>query len=219
MSSDVQAALTMLEMEVGRLEAELRQHPTFRKLEAVRGSLKALNSAYGGVMADVLTDADARPAPSVTKAENRTDASAVPVRRVGSVSGVVGDLAEAWFDSTGRRAKSPAIVEFVASQGIRIRGRKPTGVVASILSHDGRFDNAADRHGVGYGLKAWAKQDLPSASNEDARPALDERTASVHSPSVGDQDQHAARDAEVADIKLNNLEETKAAGRDDALAA
>ena len=62
--------------------------------------------------------------------------------------------------SDGKRMSSGEVLRAVVAEGITVNGKKPSAVVASVLSHDARFINGADGRGVGYGLREWSAQNV-----------------------------------------------------------
>ncbi len=132
-----------------RLFAQLAQVPSYKKLLAVQTSKRALRAAYGQEMSD---------APEIKKSEHvqRGNGSTSPKNpRVDSISYKVRVAAQKFFQTTGTRAGSGAVLRYVTEQGIAITNKKPQNQVASILSHDELFDNRGDERGVGYGLREW----------------------------------------------------------------
>ena len=215
-----------MKAEEDRLEAELSRLPTYRRLKALRSAMRALADAYAVAHTDEppprreTSASDSAPPPTFAS-EDQGGKASVTVRRPGSMASIVGDAAEAWFRSTGRRAKSMAIVQALAAQGIPIRGQKPSGVVASILSNDERFDNAFDRRGLGYGLKDWAAHDAAAEAGDGIQPPSGEQpeTASASIVTPDDDGEHADAELGAEVTSEAGLDEMRAASRDSALAA
>lgn len=138
--------LAPLQAEASRLEGELQRLPIYRRLEAVRASIRALTDAY----ADPQTYEGANSAGGEKEAGQRQE-------RSGSLTGKVWRTAEAAMRTTNRRVKSSDVLQMLNDAGVELRGTKPQAVVASILSHHDKFDNKFDSHGAGYGLKEWSE--------------------------------------------------------------
>jgi len=147
--------LDQMKVRLDALQRELEQNPTYQMYEALRVSYNELSELW-----ENLERKAARAQPE--RAASRTAEPGSRSRREGSKSAAVGNLVAEWFASTGRRAQSTAIVEEVAQRGVRITGAKPSAVMAAILSNDGRFDNARDDRGLGYGLKSWSSESAHS---------------------------------------------------------
>lgn len=147
-----------LQAEEARLEAELKLSPLYRQLEAVRESLHQLMSAYA---ADATQQVGTLPVTLRVPAPvgGASEVGQPVVRgqlRPDSMSSIVSQVAYDHFRETGKRAKSSQILMFLETRGIKIRNKKPTAQIASILSHNALFDNAGDGHGSGYGLREWS---------------------------------------------------------------
>ena len=128
------------------LIAELRQHPAFRKLEAVRALIATYLSANQAVQI--------APAPVASVPTTR------PVERSGSASSILARATEAYLSKRGRRAQVTEILPALQGEGHVIGGKTPAGTLSSILSHNPAFDNV---RGKGYGLVAWSGGDGPTA--------------------------------------------------------
>lgn len=154
--------LQLAQAEESALLAELRKHPAFAKLEAVR----ALLAAY---------DAANKPTPNVFAARP-PGPSARPTERPGTLGARVVQQAEAYLDRMGRRAPASEILEAIMAAGITIGGEKPINGLSSTLSHHSAFDNVRGR---GYGLSAWNGEEpaLRRLLQSDAAPP--EKVASV----------------------------------------
>jgi hypothetical protein len=145
-TDNIIAALTE---EEAKLQAELNANATFRRLEAVRSALQTLKEAY-------TSTASSQPHrvfishPSVERG-----------RQPNSITSQILRVAESALRESGQRMSSGQILRAAEQAGVTVNGKKPSAVVASVLSHDGRFVNRADRRGSGYGLREW------SAQNED----------------------------------------------------
>jgi len=139
-----------LRAEEAQLEAALQQSPVFRRLEAVRESLRNLLRVYEGFEGmpeqPPATELPLRPA-------------ATRGARQGSTSGIVTEVAIDVLKSTGRRITSGQLLAILRQRGIKIENNKPQAQVASILSHNHLFDNQGDSHGSGYGLREWTEQE------------------------------------------------------------
>jgi hypothetical protein len=137
--------LSPLFAERSRLETELRQVPVFRQLEAVNSAIAAIKSAYE----------ESEP-PALIAQPSEMHASR---RQPGSTTSRVVQVAVETMQSTNRRYKSSEVLELARKAGVEVSGTKPHSVVASILSHDDRFDNRYDHRGNGYGLREWVVTD------------------------------------------------------------
>ena len=148
----------VLDETEAQLEAELRQLPLFRQIEAVREAKRQLASVFGGAFAPahksqavLATQTDAAKLPA-----EREVPLARPVR-AGSTASIVSGAALELFQTTGRRASSKLIMEILQRRGVRLHPTKPQGQIASILSHHPMFNNTGDNHGQGYGLVQWTE--------------------------------------------------------------
>jgi hypothetical protein len=153
------ALLAMLGAEEARLEAELRLHPTYRRLEAVRASKRMLTEANAG-------PTSAKSFNTYITDDHEAAALSIPQRRTrqGSMSSKAIALAHTLFAETGRRYQSQALLRALVERGLEApTGAKPQAALASIMSHHPEFDNTNDAHGTGYGLKIWSDP-APSAS-------------------------------------------------------
>jgi hypothetical protein len=152
--------------EETRLEAELKLNPVFRRLEAVRASIRGLREAYESVAA---------PTSYSNGAASTVSASRPPTSRTRgpeSITRRVVEIAASAMRSSDKRLTSGQVYDMAIEQGVVISGVKPPSVVASILSHEKTFDNRGDRHGSGYGLREWsAPQDSHDHSKTDEAPA------------------------------------------------
>jgi len=165
-ASDTSSVFQALEDEDARLSVELErdsqyqrtiailnQIPAYRQRVAVRDSIQSLRIAYAYQSAAIVRTVS--PTEIVrTKAVILHKGS-----RENSISNLVSTAMEKQFRETGKRAGSAAALSHVTQLGIRISNKKPQNQVASILSHDPRFDNKSDAHGVGYGLAEWSAPD------------------------------------------------------------
>lgn len=139
--------------EYQRTMAALYQIPTYRRRMAVRDSIHSLRIAYGHQ--DITTG-------NIISSEGITRSTAVFSRkgsRENSITNRVSTAMEKQFRETGKRVGSAAVLSHVTELGIKISNKKPQNQVASILSHDPRFDNKSDDRGVGYGLVEWSTTD------------------------------------------------------------
>jgi hypothetical protein len=129
--------------EEERLEAELRRLPVYRQLEAVQNHNQAI----------------------VAPARGR-------LRNPASITNRVVQVAASAMRAQQKRVKSSEVLEIAIREGVQITSSKPQSVVASILSHEGMFDNKFDDHGAGYGLREWSEaQDGHDHSKTDEAPA------------------------------------------------
>lgn len=157
-----------LQAEEARLTAEIEGSAAYRQREAVRTSIQTLAPVYSiPSLAPVQTETKTwtegitfgfGPLPTLS-----TEAQTSPARRPGSKASVVGNAAFTYLRGLGSRVQSQVIVTELASQGITLNGKKPSAVLASILSHDERFNNRIDGRGKGYGLALWATEDKQEA--------------------------------------------------------
>jgi hypothetical protein len=152
---------TPLEAEETRLKRELLSNATFRRLEAVRDSIRSLKRAYGHIMSET--------------AEVRISAEAFHAarkKRGDSVTSRVTQLAEDSMRTSGRRITSGQILTLAKAAGIPFTTDKPQSMIASILSHAPQFKNGSDSHGIGYGLAEWEADDEPDPNDffRDAAP-------------------------------------------------
>jgi hypothetical protein len=129
--------------EEERLEAELRRLPIYRQLEAVRSSIASLKSVYGQPIQN----------------HNKSIAAPVPGRQrnPASITNRVVQIAASAMRTRQKRVKSSDVLEIALREGVQISSSKPQSVVASILSHEGMFDNKFDDRGAGYGLREWSE--------------------------------------------------------------
>jgi hypothetical protein len=144
--------------EEERLEAELRRLPVYRQLEAVRSSIASLKSVYGQPI------------------QNHNKAIVAPahgrLRNPASITNRVVQIAASAMRARQKRVKSSEVLEIALREGVQIASSKPQSVVASILSHEGMFDNKFDDRGAGYGLREWSEaQDGHDHSKTDEAPA------------------------------------------------
>lgn len=128
--------------EEARLEAELRTNPTYRRLDAVRASLRALRAVY---------EADN----VIVQPKAESAAHRPPRTREGSITSSILKIAESSIRIEGKRLTSSELLHLVVQGGVTISSPKPQSVVSSVMSHDARFDNATDQYGTGYGLREW----------------------------------------------------------------
>jgi hypothetical protein len=154
--------------EEARLEAELRANPAYRRLDAVRASLKSLRAVYEIDNAATLPKAESSSAHRVSRA------------REGSITGSILKIAESSLRIAGKRLTSSELLHLVLQGGVTISSPKPQSVVSSVMSHDARFDNATDHYGTGYGLREWT---TPPASAREIDLKLFEVTPSNESDS------------------------------------
>lgn len=150
----------------------MRASPEFRRLEAVRNSIKALAEAYGTGSVPATNDVVAQPTPKPP----------IPTWRGGSrpssVASNVVKIAEEAMRTTGKRLNSREVYELVVQHGVVVDGKKPSSVVSSILSHRELFVNTYDDRGSGYGLREWSdpvahKENEPSSSHAVGSDAAD----------------------------------------------
>jgi hypothetical protein len=145
----VDQILRPLLFEQARLEAELKQNPVFKRLEAVRAAIASLRIAYDQPR-DLTINFHINPGKKN------------PV----SITGRVVSLAESAMRANNKRYKSTEILAMALKEGVEIDSPKPQSVVASILSHEKRFSNGFDEYGAGYGPVEWMllnKDEAPSA--------------------------------------------------------
>lgn len=135
MSSDL---LQMAREEEGRLIGELRNNPTFRKLEAVRAMIGAYEAAAVTGFAHASLQAP-RAAGRISAREGTKAFSQITE-------------AQAFLREKGRRAQTREILDALEARGIVIGSDKPLATLASTLSHSALFDNV---RGEGYGLVEW----------------------------------------------------------------
>jgi hypothetical protein len=150
--------------EETRLETELKLNPVFRRLEAVRASIRGLREAYESV-----------PAPTNPHSREAPRGPASRARRPDSITRRVVEIAASAMGSSDKRLTSGQVYDMAIEQGVVISGVKPPSVVASILSHEKTFDNRSDRHGTGYGLREWSETpDTDDHSKTNGAPAQTE---------------------------------------------
>jgi hypothetical protein len=137
--------------EETRLETELKLNPVFRRLEAVRASIRGLREAYGLVAEPPRVDAPK---------ESAGGAAPTRARRPDSITRRVVEIAESAMRLSDKRQTSGQVYDMAIAQGVVISGVKPPSVVASILSHERKFDNRYDDHGSGYGLREWTPEQM-----------------------------------------------------------
>jgi hypothetical protein len=143
--------------EEARLEAELRTNPTYRRLEAVRASVRSLRAAYETDNGTVPPKAESATPPRVSRA------------REGSITSSILKIAESSIRIAGKRLTSSELLQLAIQGGVTINSPKPQSVVSSVMSHDARFDNATDQYGTGYGLREWVMPP-PAAREIDLEP-------------------------------------------------
>jgi hypothetical protein len=139
MSTDL---LQAVREEEQRLVDELRQNPTFRKLEAVRLMIGAYEAG------------------AVTGFGHATIQAPRAMGRISAREGTKAfnqiSEAQAFLRKKGRRAQTREIMEALEEQGIVIASEKPLAALASTLSHSALFNNV---RGEGYGLVEWENAD------------------------------------------------------------
>jgi hypothetical protein len=118
--------------EEQRLEALLRDDPTFLRLEAVRRIIDLYSTRREPIQT------------AGTTKERRS--------RKGSLASTIREIAAAHLRNKKTRAKSSEIYQIVLEAGITVPGQKPVSVVSSYLSGSDLFDNTDE----GYGLTEWA---------------------------------------------------------------
>jgi hypothetical protein len=163
-----------------RLEAALRSHPIFQRLEAVRrvievyrgaGEILAAVDQVAGLSGDTIR-ADPVPTPdppatsslsspptqrAISPPSHSSSAPLARFRRGGwtrtnSQTSQIRAGAEEHFRKTGKRASGPEIYKALMSKGIEVYGRKPATVVAAALTSSPIFDRTPE----GYGLREWS---------------------------------------------------------------
>jgi hypothetical protein len=144
--------------EEERLEAELRRLPVYRQLEAVRSSIASLKAVYG--QSGQNHNHTVNPAPVPGRSRNP-----------GSITTRVVQIAASAMRTRQKRVKSSEVLEIALREGVEISSAKPQSVVASILSHEGMFDNKFDDRGAGYGLREWSDAQDDDHSKTDEAPA------------------------------------------------
>ncbi len=130
--------LRAAKVEEQRLEALLREDPTFLRLEAVRRII----DLYG-----------TRSEPTQTTETTKERRS-----RKGSLASAIREIAATHLRNKKARAKSSEIYQAVVDAGITVPGQKPVSVVSSYLSGSEMFDNTAE----GYGLTEWIETHFES---------------------------------------------------------
>jgi hypothetical protein len=168
--------LAPLLAEEARLETELKLNPVFRKLEAVRASIRGLREAYG------LAATPANSYSVDTARDSVTRPTAGRARRPGSITRRVVEIAASAMKESNERLTSGQVYEMAIGQGVVISGVKPPSVVASILSHEGTFNNRFDQHGSGYGLREWSE-----AQNGQDHSKTDEAPARAEAPKESEE--------------------------------
>lgn len=168
--------LRLAQVEEATLLAELRRHPAFSKLEAVR----ALMAAYR-----VDSASTAVPGP-VQQPQQPSSQEAQSQERPGTQGYALEKVSKAYLRRMGRRAPVTEIMEAVLAEGIRMGGAKPISTLSSFLSHHPAFDNV---RGEGYGLAEW-KGVSPSASGNlldrsQANPSMTPATTTSDSGANG----------------------------------
>jgi hypothetical protein len=135
--------------EEQRLEALLREDPTFLRLEAVRRII----DLYGGDLYG--TRSESTQTTGTTK-ERRS--------RRDSLASTIRQIAATHLQNKKGRAKSSEIYQAVLDAGVTVPGQKPVSVVSSYLSGSEMFDNTAD----GYGLTEWIETHLESEAPDSS---------------------------------------------------
>jgi hypothetical protein len=130
--------LRAAQAEAQRLEALLRQDPTFLRLEAIRRIIDLYDTKGDAV----------RVSETIKKSRSRKSSLASTIR----------DIAAAHLRHKMARAKSSEIYQAVSDAGITVPGQKPVSVVSSYLSGSDLFDNTAE----GYGLTEWIETHFES---------------------------------------------------------
>lgn len=123
-----------LEREERKLEQELEQVPTFKRLKAVQQTL----SVYRG---DVAPDAAPKAAERAPKGAERSQTE------------VIAKAVEEHLRRERKRITSGPLTKAVEAQGIHVPGKVPSARLAAILAARSKtFDNVK---GEGYGLVEW----------------------------------------------------------------
>ena len=130
----------LAQVEEATLLAELRQHPAFGKLEAVR----ALMTAYRVQAAPAVAASAVQPLAPPSQ----------PSERPETLGRALQAVSKDHFNRTGRRAQVGELMGVVVAAGVKIRGAKPTSTLSSFLSHHPDFNNV---RGQGYGLAQWGE--------------------------------------------------------------
>jgi len=128
---------------------ELRQHPTFAKLEAVRSLLAAYEATSKPIRSGYVR------LPSVGSQQLGGS-----MDKPKSLTALVSDAGENFLGRLGRRATVTEIMDDPNVQELMAGRDKPIPYLSSVLSHDNRFNNV---RGKGYGLKIWNDGDGPNA--------------------------------------------------------
>jgi hypothetical protein len=118
--------------EEQRLEALLRENPTFLRLQAVRRII----DLYG---------MSGKPVQTIDAMKERRS-------RKGSLAAAIREIGATHLRNKKARAKSSEIYQAVLDAGITVPGQKPVSVVSSYLSGSDMFDNTEE----GYGLTEWS---------------------------------------------------------------
>lgn len=148
-----------LQAEESRIEADLKLTPMYRRLEAVRASLRELMPVYAEGSA-----AEPFISPVVMDRLPPKTTDSIPNVKPGSISSIVSKTAHDLFIITGKRATSSDILSRVLAKEFKTENKKPQAQVASILSHNPLFDNTGDSHGSGYGLREWTVKETARAN-------------------------------------------------------
>ncbi|WGF90819.1 hypothetical protein [Marinivivus vitaminiproducens] len=159
--------------EALRLRRELEATPAFRRLHA----LEQLLAAYG--------EAVTPEAMGVSGGADRAYSASRQPRNQSTTTARAIQGAADYLRQIQRRAQSLEIMQYLEAQGLEFRGKKPTTVVASILSHSDLFDNV---RGEGYGLREWLPRQEPFELSND--PTVEELDRFLAENAGGSGDVH-----------------------------
>lgn len=144
--SDVPTMIRVLRAERDRLEADLEENETYRRLRGVADLLALYEGAgekSGGRRGD-------------TRSGQKTETLSERVDRVSLTSRVVEEV-QRYLRETKTRAMTAEIVEMLQERGVPLSGKNINSNVSSMLSQSSLFDNVEKQ---GYGLKEWAEDAL-----------------------------------------------------------